>query len=120
MEAAFVVVAGVQGDDPQVAARDDVLVSVGVIEDEGEDPVQPVQEAAALFGVERQDDLAVAAGLEFVGAREPGFQLTVVVDLSVDSQDVGAAGAAKAPGPARAESVRTDRVPEWRGRSTWR
>ena len=67
-----------------MVARDHVAVGVGVVEDEGEDPVQAVQEVASLLGVEGQDDLAVAAGPELVGAGEAGFEVAVVVDLSVD------------------------------------
>ena len=95
VEAALFVVAGVEWDDPDVVARHDVPVRVGVVEDEGDDPVQTVQEGGPFLGVERQDDLAVAAGLELVGSLEPGLQLTVVVDLSVHGQDVGTVGAAE-------------------------
>ena len=99
VEAALVVVAGVEGDDAHVVARHDVPVGVGVVEDEGEDSVEAVEEVATLLGVEGQDDLAVAAGPEVVGAGEAGFEFAVVVDLSVDGEHVGAVRAAERLGP---------------------
>ena len=68
VEPSVVVVAGVEGDDAHVVAGDDVAVGGGVVEDEGEDAVQAVQEGGAMFGVERQDHLAVAPRPELVGA----------------------------------------------------
>ena len=86
VEAALIVVARVEGDDSQVVARDEVPVQRGVVEDEGEDSVQFVEEAGSLFCVQRKDYLAIALSLEPERARQVGFQRPVVVDLAVDGQ----------------------------------
>ena len=88
VEAALVVAPRVQGDDAQMVARDDVAVLLEVVEDEGEDPVEAVQEVAALLRVQAENDLAVAAcpGVEGV---DPGLQLPVVVDLPVHGEYMG-------------------------------
>ena len=95
MEAALIVVARVEGDDSQVVARDEVPVLRGVVEDEGEDPVQFVEEAGSLFGVQRKDYLAIALSLEPERARQVGLQRPVVVDLAVDGQCHAAVRAAE-------------------------
>ena len=92
MEPAVVVVAGVQGDDAEVVASHEVPVLLQVVQYEGEDPVQTIQEVASVLRVQGKDDLAVASGEEPIGASELGLELAVVVDLAVDGQDVGAVG----------------------------
>ena len=92
IEVAVFVAAGIEGDDPHVVATNQVGILLGVIEDEGEDAVQIVQERRALLLVKGQQHFTVGVGLELEVDLEVLLQLLVVVDLAVDGQYVRALG----------------------------
>ena len=75
-----------------MVATNQVGILLGVIEDEGEDAVQIVQERRALLLVEGQQHFTVGVGLELEVDLEVLLQLLVVVDLAVDGQYVRALG----------------------------
>jgi hypothetical protein len=75
--------ADVEGVDADGVAGGHVGVVAGVVEDEGEDAVQHVDEVLAVLLIQRDDDLAVAAGGEGVLPGELLPDLLVVVDLSI-------------------------------------
>ncbi|MNC03055.1 hypothetical protein D3C75_504480 [compost metagenome] len=92
IEVAVLVAAGIEGDDPHVVTANQIGILFGVIEDEGKDAVQIVQEGGALLLVEGEQHLAVGVGLELEVDLEALLEFLVVVDLAVDGQYVSALG----------------------------
>ena len=87
--------ADVERNDADGVAGDEILVALDVVEREGEDAVEPVEQPRAVFAVEREDHLAVRTGAEVVLAGQLAPQFAVVVDLAVDGQHQPAVGAVK-------------------------
>ena len=86
------IVADVEGDDAYRVAGDEEFVLLLVIEDKGEDAVQFLQEVDALVAVEGEDDLAVASGLEGIGALVAFADAAVIVYLAVHGQHLSPVG----------------------------
>ena len=84
-EVSDVVVTDVKGDDAYRVAGNQVNIFLLVVEGEGEDAVQILDEMDAFLAVEGQYHLAVGAGLELVFVFEPLPQLAMVVNLAVDA-----------------------------------
>ncbi len=64
---------------------DEVAIAFDVVEHEGEDSIQAIEEFRALALVERKDHLAI--GVRGEAPRKPFPKLAVVVDLAVDRED---------------------------------
>ncbi len=93
VEIAVFVAPGVQRHDPHRVAGDQVAAALLVVEHEGENAVEVVQEIGAALLVEGEDHFAVRAGGELVGRGEATLELLVVVDLAVDRQHLLAVAA---------------------------
>ena len=134
------IVADIQRDDPDRVPGDQEGVLLRVVEREGEDAAQLLQEIRSLVAVEREDDLAVAAGLEFILPGVAAADLLVVVYLAVHRQHllpvrgnqrlaarlrvhdaqalVGQHGAAAAPDAAPVRSAMADLAAHLQGLAT--
>ena len=80
----------VQGLDAQPIASEQQLLRFGVPRGEREHPDQTVQAGAAVLRQEMHENFGVAGRLPW--SRQTGAQLSVVVELSVISQDLGIEG----------------------------
>ena len=73
---------GIAGDDPRVRCR--------IEQHKGVHAGQVLDEVPSVLPVEGEDDLAIAAGLEWIvttgSTGTPGFEVDVVVNLSVDGE----------------------------------
>ena len=89
---AVLVVTYVEGYDAHVVARYEPRVFFSVIEHEGEDAVELVDEVGAIELVEGEDDFAVAASLKIVHASQFASQVLMVVYLAIHRQHFLAVG----------------------------
>ena len=67
-------------------------IVLSVVDEEGKVAYQAVDEVftrALEFLVQRQDHLAVGSGFELIGNSKLLFELLVVIDLTIDGQNVG-------------------------------
>ena len=64
------------------------LICLFVVEHEGKDAAQVFEEVNALLTIERQDNLTVAARLELILSGIAATDILMVVNLSIDSQDL--------------------------------
>ena len=79
----------VEGDHADGVPSDHPTPRFGVVEYEGEDAVEVVEEVRPPLLVEGEDDLAVRVRLERIGRGETRLEIPVVVDLAVHGQDRG-------------------------------
>ena len=89
---AVAVVADIEGNDADGVAGDEEGIALLVVEDEGEDTVEVLEEVDALLAIKRQDDLAVAARAELIVVGQTASDVLMVVDLAVDGQHLTAVG----------------------------
>ena len=92
IDGAVAVVADIEGNDTDGVTGDEEGVALLVVEDEGEDAVEVLQEVDALLAIERQDDLAIAARAELIVVGQTAADVLMVVDLAVDGQHLTAVG----------------------------
>ena len=83
----------VKGNDSDWVPSHEIPVLLCIVECEGEDSVQHVEESVAILDVQRDEDLAVRLRLELVFVCKRLPELLVVVDFAVDGEDVASVGA---------------------------
>ena len=86
IDGAVAVVANIERYDADGVAGNQELVLLLVVEHEGEDATQVLEEVDALFAIEGKDDLTVAARLELILSGITAANLLMVIYLAVDSQ----------------------------------
>ncbi|MNG61390.1 hypothetical protein D3C79_195740 [compost metagenome] len=79
----------VQRDNAQMVAANQVGVFLGVVQGKGEHALQVVEEVGAFFLIQRQDHLTVGTSLELIAIAKLLAQRLVVVNFTVNRQNVG-------------------------------
>ena len=78
----------IKGNHTDGVAGNEKLVGLLIVEHEGKDAAQVLEEVNTFLAIERQDDLAVGARLELILPSIAAADILMVIDLAIDSQDL--------------------------------
>ena len=78
----------IKGNHTDGVAGNEKLVGLLIVEHEGKDAAQVLEEVNTFLAIERQDDLAVGARLELILSGIAAADILMVIDLAIDSQDL--------------------------------